>query len=110
MAQCELHVGRFTDDAQKRPLRREMQNVQQTPNTDAADLFVMGQRQLQRAGQVQVGGIEHAINSESDETLHVATAAPVNPTVALGGLKRWHGRARPATGTTSVWPESKIPG
>ena len=87
----ELHVGRLTDHAQKRPYRRQVQHVEQTPHTDTADLFVMGQRQLQWPVQGMVGGIEHGVDSQRDKALHIATATAINPPVLHRRLKRREG-------------------
>ncbi len=86
----ELHQGRLADHAQERTYRCQMQDIEQPPHADAADLFVMGQRQLQRARQGHVRSIEHRVDSQGDKALHVAGATAVDAPVTQGRLKRWH--------------------
>ena len=90
VAEDELHLGRFADEAQERPQRRQVQHVEQAAHTDAADFLVMRQRQLQRPAQRGVGGLEHGVDRQGDKAFHVAAAAAVDPPVLQRRLERRH--------------------
>src|SRR5450631_172505 len=85
----EPHSRRFADDV-TRGLDTACGNVgNQAPYTDAADFLVVGQREVQRA--LEPAAQEHGYMREPDrrETLHVGSAAAIQPVTDLRCLERW---------------------
>ena len=106
----QAHPGRLTDDAARR-LDSSRNDVRQQPaHADAADLFVVRQREMQRAVEARGARIRGTNASPMAEKLFMSVAprpysrSPL--TVAVNGSES---QGWPSTGTTSVWPERTMP-
>ena len=87
----DLHVRGLAHDAHAGAERAGGQHVDQRADAEAADFFVIGQREVQRRGQVALAGRDHGRDGAGDEALHVGRATPVKPAVSLGQREGWHG-------------------
>ena len=76
------HVGRLADDRQIGPDAARLQMFDQRTRAIKPDLLVIGQRDVNR--RLRLGEGPRLGQDAGDEALHVAGAAPVKPTVALG--------------------------
>ena len=106
----ELHAGRLADDAAQRLDAARDDVVDQPPHADAADLLVVGQREMQRPREAAAHGTPGTIARPVAEKLFMSvtprptTRSPIS--VASNGSVS-HGW--PSTGTTSVCPDNTMP-
>src|SRR4029453_17984380 len=75
----ELHAGRLADDASQRRNAALRHIRDQSSHPDAANLFVIGQREMERALQSAPHDFRDERETSGREALHVGDAATVDP-------------------------------
>ena len=88
VADDDLHLGRFADEAAERPDRPFGDLAQHRPHADAADLLVIGDRKMDRRRQLRLNHLRHHCEADGDKSLHVGGAAAVKLAVALDERER----------------------
>ena len=81
------HAGRLADNAHPRPDRRRSQHIDQRAHPDAADLLVIGQRQMKRRLQLHRRRLPRRHQRRRDKPLHVRRAAAIYSAAFLGRLE-----------------------
>ncbi len=81
-----LHAGRLADHAHRRLQAGLVEVLEQPLRAVAADLLVVADEQMQRAGEVARLDVGHRGEAGGDETLHVGRAARIQP--AVGSAQR----------------------
>ena len=88
VADDDLHLGRLADEGAERfdPFLRDL--AEHRPHADAADLLVIGDRQMDRRRELGLDHLRHHGQTHRDEALHVGGAAAIELAVALDQLER----------------------
>ena len=84
----DFHACGFTHNTAVRRVSHIREVRDQAADADAADLFVVRQREMQRTLEVAPCHLRHQGQGDGDKTLHVAYAASDQAVAGLGGLPR----------------------
>ncbi len=101
----DAHQGRLAHEAAQRLDRGPAQPRDQVADADAADLLVVGDREMDRADEPPCRHVGHRREATGEEALHVGSAAAEEPAVAARQLERI---ARP--GLPVCWDHVGMPG
>ncbi len=82
------HLGRLAHEAAERPQAPRAHPRDQRAHAEAADLLVVREGDVDRAGEPRRRHLGHQRQADRDEALHVRGAAPVEAPVALGQPER----------------------
>ena len=88
MTEHRLHLCRLADEAQRRFLRRGLQKIHQAAHTETADLFVIGEGQMQWHAQRRRQKVIHCRQHAGEKPLHIGAAAAIVAAIALGQAER----------------------
>lgn len=88
MTEHRLHLRRLADEAQRRFLRRGLQKIHQAAHTETADLFVIGEGQMQWHAQRRRQKVIHCRQHAGEKPLHIGAAAAIVAAIALGEAER----------------------
>ena len=83
-----LHAGGLAHDALRGRQAMLLQLVQHHGRAQAADFFVIAERQVYRLAQLGLQSQWHHVQTCGDETFHVTRAAAIQFALANVGLKR----------------------
>ena len=76
-----LHIARFAEDAHFGTDTETAHLIDQAPDPDTSNLFIVGKRQMQRRREPPVQEIRQMREGDGDKRLHIAGTAPVQATV-----------------------------
>ena len=93
-----LHLGRLSHDRQGWTPQQRCQTVLHPRNSDAADLFVIRDQELQRCFQLKTVHFIRKGQHLSQKALHICRAAPKQPVTLACQLEGWHAPALPGGG------------
>ena len=88
MRDADLHVGGLANDGEGGSRHALGDSLDQRVRTKAANLFVVGEGEVQRPLQRQTLPMLDGGEAACDKPLHIGTAAPVQPPIAFHQRKR----------------------
>ena len=77
----DLHIARFADNAHFGPDIETAHLIDETPDPDTSDLFIVRKCQMQRRRETSFHKIRQMCQRNDDKGLHIAGAAPVQASV-----------------------------